>query len=485
MKHIDFRKVVAWMLLAGLFAGGASKDLYAREPVQDQVIVASRSAGVQTVSQVVEHTINSNPEVQAKWHEFMAAYHEEAIPYGGYFPKVDVSAGIGREWVGGDAIDDNVYTRRGVRLQVTQVLFDGFYTCNQVCRLKYAGKAKYYEFLDAIERVGLEAMRAYADVQRYRNLVRLAEQNYSYHMEIYDQIRARVGQGVSTGVDMEQIEGRVALAQSNLITERANLHDVSARYQRIVGDLPPDELAEFDVPDAAIPSTVGAALDEAFHKNPAFIASLLDIKSAEHAVKVQESKFYPRFDLRAYHDWSWDKDGIEGYQREGVVEIVMSYNIFNGGSDAAAVRQYKHKLYGVQDSKEKVCHDLRQTVAIAFNDRRSLTGQLDFLDQHRKRLDLVRVAYLDQFTIGKRTLLDLLDTENEYFQAQRAYMNGFFDLLIADARVLAGMGRFLNDMNVVRYDLPALEELDYTPHHVHSGDYCPVEAPKPEADLSL
>jgi len=89
------------MLLAGLFAGGASKDLYAREPVQDQVIVASRSAGVQTVSQVVEHTINSNPEVQAKWHEFMAAYHEEAIPYGGYFPKVDVSAGIGREWVGG------------------------------------------------------------------------------------------------------------------------------------------------------------------------------------------------------------------------------------------------------------------------------------------------------------------------------------------------------------------------------------------------
>ncbi|HED31804.1 MAG TPA: channel protein TolC [Prosthecochloris aestuarii] len=478
MKHMDYRKMAISMLVAGFLAGGSFSDLRAQDPVSDEPVVAGETqVTTKTVQEIVEKVINNNPEVQAKWHEFMAAYHEEAIPYGGYFPKVDVSAGVGREWTDGDEINKDVYTRRGVRLEVRQMLFDGFYTCNQVCRLKYAGKAKYYEFIDAIERVGLEALRAFSDVKRYRNLVRLAEQNYSYHMEIFDLIRERVGQGVSTGVDMEQIEGRVALAQSNLITERANLHDVMARYQRIVGELPPDELADFEVPEEGIPSTVDLALDKAFRNNPGFIASLLDIKSAEHAVKVQESKFYPRFDLRGYHDWSWDKDGIDGYQREAVVEVVMNYNIFNGGSEAAAVRQYKQELYRTQDLKDKACHDLRQTVAIAYNDRRSLTEQLDFLDQHRKRLDLVRVAYLDQFTIGKRTLLDLLDTENEYFQAQRAFMNGYFDLKIAEARILSGMGRLLNDFEVVRYELPTLEELDYTEHYVHSEDFCTVEAP--------
>lgn len=493
MKQNNYRKMslgvfVVGLALAGQWTPGTlrAEEAPSGEPVMVTATaenVAGTSAGdmaetVVSLKDVVEKVINTNPEVQAKWHEFMAAHYEEGVPYGGYFPKVDVSAGVGREWVDGDNITKDVYTRRGARLQLTQMLFDGFYTCNQVCRFKYAAKSLYFDFLNSIELVGLEALRAYADVQRYRTLVLLAEQNYAYHQEIYNQIDQRVTSGVSTGVDMEQIEGRLALANSNLITERANLHDVTARYQRIVGELPPDELSEFEVPADAIPETAVATLEEAFSSNPGFIAALMTVKSSEKAVKVQESKFYPRLDFRAYHDWSWDTDGIDGYQREGVAEVVMTYNIFNGGSDVAAVRQYKQKLYRSQDLKEKACHDLRQTLEIAYNDRIALSQQMPFLDQHRKRLDLVRVAFLDQFTLGKRTLLDLLDTENEYFQAQRAYINGLYDLRIADARTLAGMGLLLNEMEFVRYELPSLEELDYNDVYVPKGEYCSVEAPE-------
>ena len=74
-----------------------------------------------------------------------------------------------------------------------------------------------------------------------------------------------------------------------------------------------------------------------------------------------------------------------------------------------------------------------QTVEIAYNDRKSLTMQVKYLDEHRKRLDLVRVAYLDRFTIRRRALLDLLDTENKYCQAQRAYVNGEYDLRVGPA----------------------------------------------------
>lgn len=472
MKNNKYGKKTRQLLVACAVAAGI---------VQPHGATAAEN---NTLQSVVEHTINNNPKVQAKWHEFRAVYYEEDVAYGGYFPKIDVSAGIGREWIYQESIPNkDQYTRRGIRLELTQMLFDGFYTHHEVCRLKLHGKALYLEFLDAMERTGLEALRAYADIQRYRNLVSLAEQNYAYHQEIYGQIDRRVKSGVSTGVDRAQIEGRLALANSNLITEQANLHDVTARYQRIVGKLPPEDLPEFVVPVSSIPAYVERAIYDAYQKNPGFLATLMEIKSSVHAVGVQKSKFYPRFDFHAYHDWSWDKDGIDGYQREAAVEVVMTYNILNGGSDLAAVKQYKQKLYRAMELRDKAGNDLRQRVEVAYNDRRSLKKQINYLDSHRKRLDQVRVAYLDQFTIGRRTLLDLLDTENEYYQAQRAYINGVYDLRVADARMLAGMGRLLHEMDVVRYDLPTLAELDYEGYPVAGRDDYPViEAPKGSAN---
>lgn len=430
-----------------------------------------------TVKEAAEKAVNTNPEIKARFHAFRDVYEEQGVANGGYWPKVDASAGIGREWLYGDAVTDKNYWRKGIRLEMTQMLFDGFYTCNQVCRLKHSGQARYFEFMDSIETVGLESVRAYTDVLRYREMVRLAKRNFDYHQEIYRQVSSRVGAGVGAGVDLEQISARVALAQSNYVTELSNLHDVMARYQRLVGELPEENLEAVLLPDVGIPASVNEALYEAYQQNPGFLATMSEINASKHAVKVQESKFYPRLDLRARHDWTWDADGIDGNRNEAVVELVLSYNILNGGSDAAAVRQYKQKLYRSVDVKDKAATDLRQTVSIAYNDRVKVAEQVRYLDQHRKNLDRVRAAYREQFNIGKRTLLDLLDTENEYYQAQRAYFNGFFDLTVANARTLAGMGKLMSTMGIVRGEMPSLKDINIPMPKVTEADLPPIEAP--------
>ena len=78
-----------------------------------------------------------------------------------------------------------------------------------------------------------------------------------------------------------------------------------------------------------------------------------------------------------------------------------------------------------------------------------------------------------------RTLLDLLDTENEYFQARRAYTSARYDLAIAEARTLAGMGRLLNTLEVARNDLPTPAELGQDLSGVDAAELCPPEAPTP------
>ena len=74
-------------------------------------------------------------------------------------------------------------------------------------------------------------------------------------------------------------------------------------------------------------------------------------------------------------------------------------------------------------------------------------------------------------------MLDLLDTENEYYQARRAFYNGFFDLTIANARTLAGMGKLLTTMGVVRGEMPSLKDIDVPMPKAKAEDLPPMEEP--------
>jgi len=173
--------------------------------------------------------VATNPDVQARWHAFRAAGAEQDVARGGYLPQVDLNAGIGRERVDRPRKPVDSYTRRGATLSLNQMLYDGFLTRSEVSRLGYARLARYYEVVDAAETAALDTVRTYADVLRYRELVQLAKDNYVEHRRVYDQIAERAAAGVGRRVDLEQASGRLALAESNLLTEVSNLHDVSAR----------------------------------------------------------------------------------------------------------------------------------------------------------------------------------------------------------------------------------------------------------------
>ncbi|MFZ2974397.1 MAG: TolC family protein, partial [Ferribacterium limneticum] len=141
-----------------------------------------------TLKQVAQRAVLNSPEVTSKWHAYRAADEEIGVARGGYFPRVDLTAGSGRESLRQPTAADRDYTRSGVMLSLNQMLFDGFATRNEVRRLDKARIVRYYELLDASETTALEAGRAYLDVLRYRHLVDLAKDNYVQHKATYDQI---------------------------------------------------------------------------------------------------------------------------------------------------------------------------------------------------------------------------------------------------------------------------------------------------------
>ncbi|MCL5061041.1 MAG: TolC family outer membrane protein [Candidatus Thermoplasmatota archaeon] len=438
------------------------------------------SAGAQpsvTLQDAVKKAIVGNPEVQARWHAFLSSRHEQDVARGGYFPRVDLTTNVGRENLTQPSLPSTHYTRRGAALSLNQMIYDGFATRDEVARLAYAKLVRYYEVLDASESIALEAVQAYLDVLRYRELSTLAQENFAQHDQIFRQIQERVQAGVGRRVDLEQAGGRLALAQSNMLTEASNLHDVSARYLRIVGELPPGEMIAPELLKQGIPPSVEEALKLAYQGNPAFNAAIENVRAAQAEARGRQANFQPRIDLRASQGVAFNNNGVAGRRGDQVVELVLNYNLFKGGSDRALVNQYAERLAQSKELRDKACRDLRQTLAIAFNNIHNLSRQLGFLDQHQLAIEKAREAYRKQYDIGQRTLLDLLDTENEYFQARRAYVNATFQHAIAHARTLAGMGNLLASLQVGRDGLPTAQELGQDRQEVDPASQCPAVAP--------
>ena len=418
-----------------------------------------------TLKQMVEKVILSNPEVQAKYHAYLGAGYEQDAIRGGYYPKVDINSTLRtQEGVKGQNAIDKAGTAIpsfNSELVLRQMIFDGFATPSEVARLGHAKRVRYYDLQGAMQNTSLEFTRAYLDTLRYRELTDFAKTNYVTHKQLFDRIKERVDAGVARRVDLEQATGRLALAEANLLTEATNLHDVTARMQRILGELPPEMLAQPEFTSMPVDANATEALKVAYINNPNLLSTIEDIQAVKSEVKTREAKYMPRLDLQARKNLGTSNDGRNSTSAADLLELTMNFNLFNGFSDKSNVSQTVEKLNTANDMRDKACVDTRQLVTIAYNDINQLKEQLSYRDLHQKSIEAAREAYRKQFDIGQRSLLDLLDTENEYFQAKRANTNTQYDVQTAYARLFASQGELLNKIGSTRQGLPELNREAY------------------------
>ncbi len=415
---------------------------------------AAMAQSTSPVVQSVQKAIDGNPEVAAKFNAFRASNDEIAVASGAWKPHLDASAAAGRRaYENTNSLPrDARFYQGGVRLELSQLLWDGLGTHNEIERLGHAKLERWFEFLDATEQFGLEAAKAYYDVVRYRKLVALAEDNYVQHKVSFDQVQSRVNAGVGRGVDLEQVIARVALAESNLVTERANLHDVTERYIRLVGAVPPAENVSAVSMARPLPATETEAMRTAALQSPAVAAAIENLRAARAAVAARKSPFQPRVEARAQGAIGHNLDGVLDQKHDAGAEIAVTWNIFNGGADSARERQYANLLTQAENLRDKACVDTRQTVSVAFNDVRKLGEQLGYLDRNVVSIQKARDAYRQQFDIGQRSLLDLLNSENELYTAKRSYVLAEEDLATAILRTYAGMGTLVGALGLRRPD---------------------------------
>ncbi|MEG1041411.1 TolC family outer membrane protein [Pseudomonas sp. NUPR-001] len=412
--------------------------------------LAASFVQAQTLPEAMQKALEVHPEIQAGVNSRIAADYQLRAAKGGYLPKVDVLAGYGREGTDSPSTGNRWETlnRGESSLRLRQMVFDGFATSSEVGRQQATVNSRAYALLGSSERTALTVAQVYLDVLTRREMVRLAEDNLRSHERIYDQIKLRTSNGVGRLADLDQAEARLAQARNNLITEQTNLADAKTNYLSVVGQMP-DELSAPAPFIDLLPANLDEARQQMVESSPILRSAESDIAAAEKQYEAAKSTFYPRFDAELGRTADNDIDGMNGHNNEWQAMLRMSFNLYNGGSNKADLESKSYLTNQALDIRNNALRQLNEELGLAWNAMDNANAQLPIAQQYVDYSSNVRSAYQKQFSLGERTLLDLLDSENELFTAQRRLTEVKNIQVFTQYRIKATIGQLLKSQGVV------------------------------------
>ncbi|WP_252177908.1 TolC family outer membrane protein [Endozoicomonas sp. 4G] len=417
-------------------------------------VLFSRLAMAETLTEVVNKALISHPQAQAGLSRYRAATKNIDVAWGGWWPSVDVTTGIGKQKK--NSPDDNPndginFTRKEASFSISQNLFSGFDTSNSIDQASHSATAEYLRLRNTLQDLTLEITDAYLKVLERREMVKLAEENLELHNVIFKQIAQRSRQGVARASDLNQVEGRVARATVNVINARNNLVDAESEYYSLVGSMP-GELKQPDADKLPLYGSFDEALAASVKRHPGILATEWDIKSSESEESATDSSFFPSVDINIDRSWKHNADGQLGAHEDTTAVMKLSYNLFRGGSDRARSKESAYRTEESRAQRDRMLRNTEETLRLAWSAREFVGEQMQYLRQHEESSKKTVQAYQEQFNIGKRTLLDLLDSENELFQSSRNLTRAVYQEMFARFRIVAATGELLDNLEIV---LPA------------------------------
>ncbi|HIF9267872.1 TPA: TolC family outer membrane protein [Photobacterium damselae] len=404
----------------------------------------------QSLEQAVAETLASNPEIKSAFNEFMSRNSMIDAAKGDYLPSVDLRAGVGYNNYDNEFGTKGEYDPKQAEISIRQLLWDGSITWNNINRNQSETEAQRYQLLSDAQDKALKTAEVYLDVLRAEAVLELSESNYKVHQHMFVDIKKRADAGIGSTADLAQVEGRLARSKTNLLAAQSNLNDKKTEFARTVGTFP-DSLVTPEVDVNFIPNSLDDAMKIAQKNNPVMYVANNDIDAAEYQYKQAKGYFYPTFDIEASQEWGNELNGSRGDTDEFKAMLNMRYNLFNGGSDAAKSRQAAYQLNKSKDIRDRALRMLKEGTKLSWSAMELANSQTKYLQEHVDASARTVIAYEKQFKIGQRSLLDVLNTENELFESRKAYLNAHYDGIFAKYRVLNATGTILNEMRV---DIP-------------------------------
>jgi adhesin transport system outer membrane protein len=394
----------------------------------------------------------TNPQTEAVENNRRATDEELRQAKALYLPSIDLQADAGYQFsnenpdLGDNFKNDFRRIQGGVTL--TQMLFDGFNTDYENARQKWRVRSASHRVRETTEVLGLDIVESYIDLLRQRELLAIASENTKQHIDILAQIEDATGAGRSTVADVQQTRARLASARATEANVAQSLRSAENNYRRRVGDAPQHDLIRPLTPRELLNGNIEDEVKEALTQSPTLDIAEADVNVAQKEREQTKSTLYPQVDLVVNGNAGDNLEGVHGDQVGGSALVRTNWNLFRGGADQARIRELTYRHAQVKNSRDAAArtveNDVRQTWA-SMNAAGTRAEQ--FRAQAAANAEVVQ-AYKDQFNLDRRTLLDVLDSQNEWFVSRSNAINNEYLEMFASYRLLSLKGKLLPYLGV-------------------------------------
>ncbi len=425
--NISIRVAVALLLSSGVWTDARAERFSINDAIS-QAVLTNPSIGEASANRRATET-----ELRQTQSTLLPQVRLEARAGPERFTQEIIPAPLGNgQWLNG----------KSGSVVVRQLLFDGLASIHETWRQAARVNAASFRVRERSELTALDAAEAYIDVVRFLRLVALADQNVANHEELFSHVKSRVSGGLAGEGDLQQALERVEAAKATRADFQRSLDDARSKYRKIIGLEAINVM--FPGPLRGLPRSKEDALAVALRRNPTLLAAESDKEAAKQAFRATDGAFVPSVSLEGRASHSVDADTFIGKRDDVAGKLVVAWDIFRGGQDSWHRAEMAERYTEETMRQARLQRDALESVDKAWAARTITLSRIAALTRQlaadRKTIDIYRKEY----EIKQRSLIDLLNAENQYFNAAASLTSARGVVVFADYQLLAAMGSLLD-----------------------------------------
>ncbi len=398
-------------------------------------------AMAQSLNEALIQTYQSNPTLSAARAQLRAT--NEGVPQAlsNWRPLVEVQGS------GGKAYDDNIRptgdsegrSPAGAELVVTQPLYRGGRTVAGTERAANEVLAERARLESTEQDVLLSAVTAYADVWRDQSVLTLNVNNEQVLARQLEATQDRFDVGELTRTDVAQSESRLSSATADRIGAEGNLSSSRATFENVIG-VYPQSLDQPSLP-GDLPRTQDEVIGAAENNNPGVRATSYDERAALRSVREVEGELLPSVNLQGSVGYQHERASRTSEGTSAEVLAVVSVPLYQQGSVSSRVRESKQVASQRRLQVREALRQAREDAISAWESLLTARAQISALEQSVRANEIALEGVRQENAVGARTVLDVLDAEQELLDAQVSLVSAQRDEIVATYRVLSAIGR--------------------------------------------